>query len=318
METPAHPLSRKPGYRLALAGCVLAVLVVGLGAFTRLVDAGLGCPDWPGCYGHILWPEHAHEIAAANAAFPHAPVETHKTWPEQVHRLFASSLGLVVLGLFFVALRHRDRRLPVASMLALLAVLIVATVGRVVKGDVLDPYLLVIVATYFLNLLRLWWLQPAPSAQPLRLPALLAGAVILQGLFGMWTVTLKLWPQVVTGHLLGGFTILSLLWLLSLRLGNRPWRVDAGLLVRLRALRPWVFGGLVIVVVQIALGGWMTSNYADVACPDLPRCQARWWPPMDFAQGFNVFQEVGPTTWAASWTMPHGSRSIWLTASAHW
>jgi cytochrome c oxidase assembly protein subunit 15 len=118
--------------------------------------------------------------------------------------------------------------------------------------------------------------------------------VILQGLFGMWTVTLKLWPQVVTAHLLGGFTTISLLWILTLRLNNYRWQPDADALARLKRLRAPALAALLVVIVQIALGGWTTSNYAAVACPDLPTCQAQWLPPMDFAQGFNVFQHVGP------------------------
>jgi cytochrome c oxidase assembly protein subunit 15 len=238
---PRHNAQRpRPSYRLALFGAVFSVLVIILGAFTRLVDAGLGCPDWPGCYGHILWPNEAHEIERANKAFPDAPVELDKTWPEMVHRYLASALGLVAIGLAVLALRHRG------------------------------------------------------PGQPLKLPLFLLGFIILQGLFGMWTVTLKLWPQVVTAHLLGGFTTFSLFWLLALRLADRPWRVPAPLLARLRRLRGWALAGLVIVVLQVALGGWTTSNYAAVACPDLPTCQASWWPEMNFRAGFDITQHVGP------------------------
>jgi cytochrome c oxidase assembly protein subunit 15 len=234
------PQQRMPSFRLALCGVFLALAVIALGAFTRLVDAGLGCPDWPGCYGHLLWPDSSHEIAAAEEAFPHAPVELDKTWPEMVHRYFASSLGLLAIGLVVLAWRNRG------------------------------------------------------PGQPLKLPVFLLLFVILQGLFGMWTVTLKLWPQVVTAHLLGGFTTLSLLWLLTLRLNNARWQFNAGELKAARALRPLAMLGLLVVIAQITLGGWTTSNYAAVACPDLPTCQAQWWPAMDFSSGFNVFQEVGP------------------------
>jgi cytochrome c oxidase assembly protein subunit 15 len=234
------PELRRPSFYLALCAVFLAVGVIGLGAFTRLVDAGLGCPDWPGCYGQLLWPNSAEEIRAAEQAFPEAPVEMDKTWPEMVHRYFATTLGLFSIALLFMAWRHRG------------------------------------------------------SGQPLKLPLFLLGFVILQGLFGMWTVTLKLWPQVVTAHLIGGFTTLSLLWLLTLRLGNSRWQLDAAGLETARSLRPLAMLGLVIVVLQITLGGWTTSNYAAVACPDLPTCQAQWLPPMDFASGFNLFQAVGP------------------------
>jgi len=234
------PQNRKPSFRLALIATCFALCVIALGAFTRLVDAGLGCPDWPGCYGHLLWPNEASEITAANKAFPHAPVETDKTWPEMVHRYLATSLGLFCIALVVVALRHRG------------------------------------------------------PGQPLKLPLFLLAFVILQGMFGMWTVTLKLWPQVVTAHLLGGFTTFSLLWLLTLRLNNQHLQVASDSYAALQSLRPLAMSGLLIVIVQIALGGWTAANYAAVACPDLPTCQARWWPAMDFASGFNLMQGIGP------------------------
>jgi len=232
---------RRPGFGLALFACALAVVVLGLGAFTRLSNAGLGCPDWPGCYGHALWPNENHEIAKANEAFPDAPVEVDKTWPEMVHRYFAGGLIVVTLGIIIVAFKNRHK----------------------------------------------------PS-QPLKLPVFIFLFIFLQAAFGMWTVTLKLWPQVVTSHLLGGFTMLSLLWLLTLRLNNEQWRLpdrDLGHIVKLRG---WTLLGLLVVIAQIGLGGWTTSNYAAVACPDFPTCQAQWLPAMDFAHGFNVFQHIGP------------------------
>ncbi len=231
------PENRKPGFKLALFAAVFAVGVIVLGAFTRLVDAGLGCPDWPGCYGHILWPNDAEEIARANEAYPDAPVELDKTWPEMVHRYLATGLGVFCIAIVGLALRHRG------------------------------------------------------EDQPLKLPLFLLGFVILQGMFGMWTVTLKLWPQVVTAHLLGGFTTLSLLWLLTLRLNNRRWQLAREWRDR---FKPLALAALAVVIIQIALGGWTASNYAAVACPDLPTCQAQWWPDMDFANGFNLTQEVGP------------------------
>ncbi|MEP5765491.1 MAG: COX15/CtaA family protein [Halieaceae bacterium] len=232
--------NRKPGFKLALFGVCFALAVIILGAFTRLVDAGLGCPDWPGCYGHLLWPNEAHEIASANEAFPHAPVEADKTWPEMVHRYLATTLGAIVLLLTGLAWRRRS------------------------------------------------------PGQPLKLPLFLLGFVILQGMFGMWTVTLKLWPQVVTAHLLGGFATISLLWILTLRLNNLHWQATPAAFAMLNKLKPLALVGLLVVVAQISLGGWTTSNYAAVACPDLPTCQDQWLPPMDFAAGFDLLQQVGP------------------------
>ena len=286
----------KPGYRLTLLACALAVLVVGLGAFTRLVDAGLGCPDWPTCYGHVLWPASEDEIAAANAHpdFVDTPVESHKTWPEQVHRLFASSLGLLGIIIFAVSLKHRPENQPWKGTVALLAVLFLGTVARIVFGDGLDPYLWKMVAAYFGWLAWLAIKTGTSSGQPVKLPAFIAGFLILQGLFGMWTVTLKLWPQVVTAHLLGGFTVFALLWLLALRLRNAHWQIPAARFDAVEALKPFALIALFVVVVQVALGGWTTSNYAAVACPDLPTCQNEWLPEMNFAAGFDVFQHIGP------------------------
>lgn len=233
--------NRKPGFQLALIATLLAVLVVGLGAFTRLKHAGLGCPDWPGCYGHVWAPQAEHEISNANAAYPDMPVQLDKTWPEMVHRYFAGALGLLTLVLLASAIINRHK-----------------------------------------------------PAQPLKLPIFILAFIVVQALFGMWTVTLKLWPQIVTTHLLGGFTMLSALWLLTLRLNNQNWRFADRDLAHVIALRPWAVIGLLIVIAQIALGGWTTSNYAALACPDFPTCQAQWLPEMDAAAGFNIFQHIGP------------------------
>ncbi len=233
---------RKPAFKLALLAVVVTLVVVILGAFTRLVDAGLGCPDWPTCYGHVMWPDTEQEIASANNLYPHAPVETDKTWPEMVHRYFASGLGVLAIGL----------------------------------------------------LLLCWRARKIVPDQPIKLPIFLLAFVILQGMFGMWTVTLKLWPQVVTAHLLGGFASLSFVWLLTLRLNNQHWQVTTNEMAKLQGLKPLAVVGLLIVVAQIALGGWITSNYAALACPDLPTCQAQWLPSMDFSRGFDLFQGIGP------------------------
>lgn len=236
-------------FRLTLAAFLLAIIVVVLGAFTRLVDAGLGCPDWPGCYGHLLWPDEAHEIVKAEAAFPHAPVETDKTWPEMVHRYFAGTLGLFILAIAIISIRLNR----CAS----------DTLSRIEK-------------------------------LPLKLPLFLLALVILQAAFGMWTVTLKLWPKVVTAHLLGGFATLSLLWLLVQRLGGERWLLTQGQEKQLQGIKPLLLFSLGIVIVQIALGGWVSSNYAALACPDIPQCLGEWVPPMDLVTGFAVFQDIGP------------------------
>jgi cytochrome c oxidase assembly protein subunit 15 len=225
---------------LALGAVALAAVVVVLGAFTRLVDAGLGCPDWPGCYGFLTVPSSEASVLTAEARFPEAPVEVHKAWAEMVHRYFAGTLGLVIVALAGMAIYGRRR---IADSSATLPVGL--TMGLVVL-------------------------------------------VICQGAFGAWTVTLKLWPQVVTAHLLGGFATLGLLWLLCLRLGFLPH------LQVPRVLRAHALVALIAVVSQVALGGWVSSNYAALACHDFPTCHGDWWPAMDLADGFNVAQAVGP------------------------
>lgn len=217
-------------FRLAAAAVALASVVVVLGAYTRLVDAGLGCPDWPGCYGGLGAPSTEAQLERAQAAYPHAPVDAEKAWTEMVHRYAAAALGMVVLALLALALRNRA---------------------------------------------------------PWRLPLGLAALVIAQGAFGAWTVTLKLWPQVVTAHLLGGLATLALLWLLALRSRPSAVRVE-------RRHRGLALAALLALAAQIALGGWLTSNYAGLACPDFPTCHGEWLPPMDFASGFDVAQDVGP------------------------
>ncbi len=226
---------------LSLAGIFLALVVIVLGAYTRLVDAGLGCPDWPGCYGFAMVPHTEARLSLALERFPDAPVDWHKGWAEMVHRYVAGLLLVLISTLVVIALRRaRQEPMPVGLVTGLLAL------------------------------------------------------VITQALFGMWTVTLKLWPQVVTAHLLGGFATLSLLLLLYLRLRPLPPPVAAAQRSRLRSFRPWALGGLVLVVAQIALGGWTSSNYAALACTDFPTCQGSFWPRMDFPQGFDLLQQVGP------------------------
>jgi len=232
-----------PGFRLALIGIVLAAGVVGLGAFTRLVHAGLGCPDWPGCYGHLLWPNEAHEIAAANEAFPDMPVIDGKPWPEMVHRYFAGTLGLLIVAMAVLAIRNRQDK-----------------------------------------------------SYPFRQPLFMLFLVIWQALFGMWTVTLKLWPQVVTIHLMGGFATFVLIVVMAQRLSSYQWRLPEKQLDKVLSLKPWLILGIIIVALQITLGGWVASNYAALACPpkEFPTCFGSYWPDMDFVHGFNFAQHIGP------------------------
>ena len=229
--------------RLARIGTLLALLVVVIGAWVRLTDAGLGCPDWPGCYGQLIVTESTREAAEA---FPERPLDVGKAWREMIHRYLATGLGL--LCLIMAGLAWANRR---------------------------DP------------------------EQPTRLAYILLALVIFQGLLGMWTVTLLLQPVIVMAHLLGGLATLGLLFwlgewrrLLSSRGGLHPPEHEA------RAASPGLaragIAALLILLLQIALGGWTSANYAALACPDFPTCQTRWWPPVtDFREGFVLWRELG-------------------------
>jgi len=222
--------------RFAALTALLALAVIMLGAYVRLSDAGLGCPDWPGCYGRLGAPSSPEAIDRANRAFPERPVETAKAWKEMTHRYLASALGLAILLLALSAWRSRGRL-------------------------------------------------------PMGLPGLLVALVVFQGLLGMWTVTLRVMPAVVTAHLAGGLATLVLLWWLALRRSGFPGSPPAPALMR---LQPWVWGGLALVGVQILLGGWTSTNYAALACTEFPTCYGgRWWPPTDFGEAFVIWRDLG-------------------------
>ncbi len=232
--------------RLTLAGVVLCFIVVVLGAYVRLTAAGLGCPDWPGCYGHFT-PPAAQQTAAGVAEFPTQPLDVGKAWREMVHRYAASTLVLVIVVIAALALTTRGRR--IVSVPLSLALLVV---------------------------------------------------VVLQGALGMLTVTWQLKPLIVTLHLLFGLTTLSLLWWLwlSLRASTRGGVRFGGAVMPgadhrtsdARAVRPLALIALVALGVQIALGGWTSSNYAAVACPDVPTCQQSWWPETDYKDAFILWR----------------------------
>lgn len=237
--TNSHSQAKVPRLRLllalSLAGVLLTTLVILLGAWTRLVDAGLGCPDWPGCYGRLVVPDAERAMLHS----PEAPLEVFKAWMEMIHRYVASALGMLVIGLLALGVGLRRRPgYPWMTSVTLLAV------------------------------------------------------ILLQGAFGAFTVTLKLWPQVVTLHLLGGLTVLVLfLWLhLSLRRFAKGGEPN----VPRRRLTPLWGLAMLMLVLQLALGGWVSSNYAGIACQGFPTCNGQWWPQMDWSEGYHLTQTVGP------------------------
>lgn len=217
-------------YFLSIA-LLLAFIVILLGAFTRLKDAGLGCPDWPGCYGKLTLPQQSDTLN--NTPYIGQTLNPAKAWPEMIHRYAAATL--VIISFAAITLVLYKYRLP---------------------------------------------------QQPVGIAIILLFLLFFQGLLGKWTVTWHLHPLVVMSHLLGGLALLSLLWILLLRLGKAPTRPSSA---SEEKLRPWAAFGLLLILIQICLGGWTSANYAAFVCPDFPMCQAQWWPTMNFSEAFHLW-----------------------------
>jgi len=228
--------------RLTLLTLFLTFDLVLFGAFTRLTDSGLGCPDWPGCYGSAT-PSGAHaQISAAQEAMPTGPVTHGKAWIEMVHRYLATGVGVLILSLAVSTWWARRREaLPVSP----------------------------------------WW------------PTLTLVWVCVQGAFGALTVTMKLFPAIVTMHLLGGLILLALLCVQAVAYRHaQGGSARAFVPARVRA---WLLATFALVWMQVALGGWVSTNYAVLACSDFPTCQGSWWPAMDIRQGFELWRPLGLT-----------------------
>ena len=221
---------------LSFLGICLAFVVIALGAWTRLVDAGLGCPDWPGCYGFVVFPINEADIAIAESLYPEFPYDINKAIPEVVHRYFAATLGLFAIFLVYLSFKQNENK----------------------------------------NI-RLWTIG-------------LLIFICCQGIFGYLTVSLKLLPIIVTGHLFGGFTTLTLFFYIFLKSSNFE------ILNKMKIPNLKFIAGLAffILIIQIFLGVWTSTNYASLACADFPTCQGSYLPEMDFKNGFNLNQEVGP------------------------
>ncbi|MDH6591256.1 cytochrome c oxidase assembly protein subunit 15 [Variovorax sp. TBS-050B] len=223
------------------------------GAFTRLTDSGLGCPDWPGCYGNASPVGARHEIAMAQSAQPTGPVTHGKAWVEMIHRYLATGVGVLILTLAAATwiVRRRQRRAPAP-----------ADAGEHAT-------------------LSAWW------------PAATLVWVCLQGAFGALTVTWKLFPAIVTLHLLGAVVLLVLLCIQAVR--YRQAAADRLPVVVSPGLRMGLMLTSALLLLQIALGGWVSTNYAVLACTQFPTCQGSWWPPMNFVQGFEIWRHLGVT-----------------------
>jgi cytochrome c oxidase assembly protein subunit 15 len=267
---------------LAVLAAVFAFGLVMFGAFVRLSNAGLSCPDWPTCYGEAAWPQHAQAVVQANQAFPDRPYEADKAWREQVHRMLAGTLGVLVLLLALIA--ARDDRIV---LLALIVSAVFAAVGVALylHGEHQWSSGLALLAILLPGTGALWLREHAA----LKMSVLALAVIIFQAMLGMWTVTLLLKPIVVMGHLLGGMTTFGLLAYVALRYqGVGAFDDDNA------ALRKLVVIGIVLLALQIALGGWTSANYAALACgTDFPTCLGQWAPPTDFHQGFVLSREIG-------------------------
>jgi len=270
---------------LALFAAVFALGLVMFGAFVRLSNAGLSCPDWPTCYGQVTWPQHAQAVAHADAAFPDRPYEAHKAWREQVHRFLAGTLGVLVLLLALIAgWRRRGTLLAVVGG----AVFAALGVGLYMRGEHVWSSALAACAIA-LPLFAAIRLQ-RPGAWKICVLAL--AVIIFQAMLGMWTVTLLLKPVVVMGHLLGGMATFALLAYAALRFAGVAAADE-----RHADLRRLVAIGVVLLVCQIALGGWTSANYAALACGygpgSFPQCLGQWAPPTDFREGFVLWRGIG-------------------------
>lgn len=281
-----RPAAHKPAvhrhfHRIAWLAVALTLCVIVFGAFVRLSDAGLSCPDWPTCYGRAAWPKEISE-AATHAASEIRPFETHKAWREQVHRHAAAILGLLVLLLSLMA--ARKRKLGIAQIL-IASAFVAAGIPLYMHGYIAAALISAGIGELILLLAALRWSNDDLA----RAAAFTLMLIVFQALLGKWTVTMLLKPVIVMGHLLGGMTTLAMLSWMAWRATDRPIRIAGA-----TAMRWWLIGAVFVVGVQIALGGWVSANYAALACGnDFPTCVGKWVPPTDFREGFVLWRGVG-------------------------
>ncbi|UNK48078.1 COX15/CtaA family protein [Lysobacter sp. S4-A87] len=276
-----RPATYRHFHRIAWLAVALALGVIVFGAFVRLSNAGLSCPDWPTCYGRAAWPTVAHEIVD-HAATAIRPVEVHKAWREQFHRMIAGALGVLTLTLALLA--ARKRRFGIAQVLAA-AALVAIGIPMYMHGEHVAASVLAIAGEAILLFAALRW----SNLDLARVAVITLAVIIFQALLGMWTVTWLLKPIVVMGHLLGGLLTFSLLLWMAWRATDLPIRLAEAVTVR-----RLVIAGIVLLGVQIALGGWTSANYAALACGnDFPRCVGQWMPAHDFREAFVLWRGIG-------------------------
>ncbi|KRA16438.1 MULTISPECIES: COX15/CtaA family protein [unclassified Lysobacter] len=281
MNVTFKPTWYRNFHRIAWLAVALALCVIVFGAFVRLSNAGLSCPDWPTCYGRAAWPTAAHE-ASDHVATAIRPVEVHKAWREQFHRMIAGLLGVLTLTLALLAARRR--RYGVAQVIVA-AVLVAVSIPLYMKGQHVAASVLAALGEAILLIAALRWNNSDLS----RVAALTLAVIVFQALLGMWTVTWLLKPIVVMGHLLGGLLTFSLLLWMAWRATDLPIRLAEAVTVR-----KLVILGIVLLGVQIALGGWTSANYAALACGnDFPTCVGQWWPKHDVREAFVLWRGIG-------------------------
>jgi cytochrome c oxidase assembly protein subunit 15 len=240
---------------LSLFGALLALCVVVLGAYVRLSDAGLGCPDWPGCYGTLTVPQSEMAIQQAQEIFPHSTIEAGKAWKEMAHRYLAGTLGIIVLAICVFGWRSKS------------------------------------------------YLKVSPL-----LPTVLLLVIVFQAALGMWTVTMLLKPAIVSAHLIGGMTTLALLtWI-----AHRHWAdiSEASAITPARKLA--IRGAILVLLAQVFLGGWTSTNYAALACTDFPTCHGAWLPDMDFKDAFHLVRELGQSANGGNLSLPALTAIQWV------
>lgn len=225
--------------KITLFSTIMAFCLVVLGAYVRLSDAGLGCPDWPGCFGTLTVPESQLAIEKAQHAFPGQFVEMDKAWKEMIHRYLAGLLGFLILAIGYLAKKNQN----------------------FLKVNIFVPYSLIVI-------------------------------VFFQAMLGMLTVTLLLKPFVVTSHLIGGMITLAILTYISCE----HFRKKSKIILKKDSTFYLIRFSLILIFIQIFLGGWTSTNYAGLACTDFPTCHGEWMPDMDFASSFSIFRNLGQTS----------------------
>jgi heme a synthase len=284
-RTDAPPARRPPLYkhfhRIAWLAVALTLCVIVFGSFVRLSNAGLSCPDWPTCYGRATWPKTTAEVNHPTA-LDVRPLEVHKAWREQVHRHAAAALGVLVLILSLLA--PRRRRFGMTQIL-IASCFVAAGIPLYMQGHWEWAVLSAAIGEAILLVAALRW----DNSDLARAATFTLMLIVFQALLGKWTVTWLLKPVVVMGHLLGGMTTLGLLTWMAWRATNLPVRIaDTD---RMRAM---LIAAVVLLGIQIALGGWVSANYAALACGnDFPKCVGQWWPPHNFDEGFVLWRGIG-------------------------